>query len=193
MFDMGHDRTLLGAAIVVAFFTPTIGALLGSCSDPRRLRVDLGWGCRSGSYFLYGAISTVVWILLVTSSVLAHCSTFTVAVKGRSMHTKVTRLAGVLSIILRRFGKVLASINAVWIVLVCLFQFSSFLIAGDVLWCDSSVLSHGAKKAYNVIDISSSDVAAARIAWYGGVALASGCAILFLGYVNVLINPALPD
>ncbi|KAF7358855.1 hypothetical protein MSAN_01225500 [Mycena sanguinolenta] len=162
-----------GAAIVTAYFTPTRGL-----------------ACRSGSYLLYGANSTMVWILLVTSSVLAHYSTFTVAVKGRYMHTKATRLAGVLSIILRRLGKVLASLNAIWIVLACLFQFSSFF---DRCWCDSSVFYLGAKNAFNVIDVSASDLASARVPWYGGVALASGCAIVFLGCVNVLINPALPD
>ncbi|KAJ7248228.1 hypothetical protein B0H12DRAFT_1123689 [Mycena haematopus] len=162
-----------GAAIIVAFFTPTKGL-----------------ACRSGSYLIYGINSTLVWILLVTSSVLAHYSTFTVAVKGRYMHTRATRFAGVLSIILRRLGKVLASINAVWVVLACLFQFSSFF---DRCWCDSSVFYLGPKKAYNVIDVGPADVDALNAPWYGGVALASGCALLFMGFVNVLINPPLPD
>ncbi|KAF7368914.1 hypothetical protein MVEN_00217500 [Mycena venus] len=162
-----------GAAILVAFFTPTKGI-----------------ACRSGSYLIYGIISTLVWIILVTSSVLAHYSTFTLSFKGRYMHTKTTRLAGILSIILRRLGKVLASLNAIWIVLVCLFQFGSFF---DRCWCDSSVLYWGVKNAYNVIDVAPDAVAALNAPWIGGVALASGCAIFFMGFVNVLINPALPD
>ncbi|KAJ7856726.1 hypothetical protein B0H14DRAFT_3085312 [Mycena olivaceomarginata] len=161
-----------GAAILVAFFTPTKGL-----------------ACRSGSYLIYGINSTLVWIMMVTSSVLAHYSTFTVSVKGRYLHTRSTRLAGVFSIFLRRLGKVLASINAVWIVLACLFQFGSFF---DRCWCDSSVFYLGSKNAYNVIDVAPEDVAALNAPWIGGVALASGCAVLFMGFVNVLINPALP-
>ncbi|KAJ6551672.1 hypothetical protein B0H19DRAFT_1264320 [Mycena capillaripes] len=161
-----------GAAILVAFFTPTKGL-----------------ACRSGSYLIYGVNSTLVWILLVTSSGLAHYSTFTVSFKGRYMHTKATRMAGVFSIILRRVGKVLASLNAVWILLACLFQFSSFF---DRCWCNSSVFYLG-KNAYNVIDVKPEDVAALNAPWIGGVALASGCAVLFMGFVNLLIHPALPD
>ncbi|KAJ7148681.1 hypothetical protein C8R43DRAFT_888665, partial [Mycena crocata] len=162
----------VGAAILVAYYTPTKGL-----------------ACRSGSYTIYGTCSTLVWLLLVVSSGLAHYSTFTVSFKGRYMHTRSTRLAGVLSILLRRIAKVLASMNAIWIILVCLFQFGSFF---DRCWCNSSVFQLG-KDAYNVIDVKPEDVEALDAPWIGGVALASGCAILFMGFVNMLINPALPD
>ncbi|KAJ7242962.1 hypothetical protein C8J57DRAFT_1366608 [Mycena rebaudengoi] len=161
-----------GAGIVVAFFTPTKGL-----------------ACRSGSYLLYGVMSTLVWLLLVTSSILAHYSTFTVSFKGRYLHTKSTRFAGVASIVLRRLAKVLASLNAVWIVLVCLFQFGSFF---DRCWCNSSVFYLG-KNAYTVIEVSPEDVAGLKAPWIGGVVLASGCAVMFMAFVNILINPALPD
>ncbi|KAH7924102.1 hypothetical protein BV22DRAFT_533250 [Leucogyrophana mollusca] len=46
-----------GAAVLVLWFTPTT-----------RL------GCRSLSYIVYGAMSTAVWMLLVTSSILGHYS-----------------------------------------------------------------------------------------------------------------------
>ncbi|KAJ7621063.1 hypothetical protein FB45DRAFT_928236 [Roridomyces roridus] len=155
----------VGAAILVAFFTPTKGL-----------------ACRSGSYLIYGVMSTLIWMLLVASSVLAHFL-------RRYMHTKSTRLAGILAIILRRTAKVLAALNTAWIVLACLFQFASFF---DRCWCNSSVFYLG-KRAYNVIDVTSHDVAALNAPWLGGVALACGCAVLFLVFVNVLINPPLPD
>ncbi|KAJ6617543.1 hypothetical protein B0H10DRAFT_2032877 [Mycena sp. CBHHK59/15] len=161
-----------GAAILVAFFTPTKGL-----------------ACRSGSFLMYGVMSTLVWMMLVTSSVLAHYSTFTISVRGRYLHTKVTRAAGVLAIILRRLAKILASINTIWIVMACLFQFGSFF---DRCWCNSSVFYLG-KHAYNVIDVGPEDVAALNAPWIGGVALASGCSIVFMAFVSVLINPALPD
>jgi hypothetical protein len=113
-------------------------------------------------------MSTLVWLLLVTSSILAHYSTFTVSFKGRYLHTKSTRFAGVASIVLRRLAKVLASLNAVWIVLVCLFQFGSFF---DRCWCNSSVFYLG-KNAYTVIEVGPEDVAGLKAPWIGGVVLA---------------------
>ncbi|KAJ7661248.1 hypothetical protein B0H17DRAFT_953697 [Mycena rosella] len=169
---LGLTWGTIGAALIVSYFTPAKGI-----------------GCRAGSYLIYGVLSTVIWIMLVASSLLAHYSTSTATFNGRYLHTKSTRLAGIISIILRRTGKTLATINTVWIMLACLFQFSSFF---DRCYCNSSIFTLG-KNAYNVIDILPKDVAALNAPWIGGVALAGGCAILFLAFVNVLIDPALPD
>ncbi|KAJ7720292.1 hypothetical protein DFH07DRAFT_308663 [Mycena maculata] len=172
LFSLALTWGTVGAAVLVAFYTPTKGI-----------------ACRSGSYLIYGFLSTFVWMIMVASSVLAHYSTFTISFKGRYAHTKSTRLAGIFSIILRKTGKFLASVNAVWIVLACLFQFGSFY---DRCWCNSSVFYLG-KNAYNVIDVGPADVEALNAPWIAGVGLASGCAILFLGFINILMNPALPD
>ncbi|KAJ7279151.1 hypothetical protein C8J57DRAFT_1434228 [Mycena rebaudengoi] len=98
-----------------------------------------------------------------------------------SLQVASTRLAGGLSIILRRLGKILATINVIWIVLACLFQFGGFF---DSCWCDSSVFYLGAKSAYNVVDISPDDAASLNVPWIAA-ALASGCAMFFIGFVNV--------
>ncbi|KAJ7653297.1 hypothetical protein DFH06DRAFT_531204 [Mycena polygramma] len=161
-----------GAAVIVVWFTPTIGL-----------------GCRSGAYVLYGALSTLVWMMLVTSSALAHYSTqVTLNIEGQRVYTRSTRVAGTLSIILRRLGKVIAACNAVWIVLACIFQFSSFF---DRCYCNSSVLGLGSF-AYDVIQLVKTDISTMKTAWIGGVALASGSAILFVVFVNIFINPPLP-
>jgi len=162
----------IGAAILIAFSVPTRGI-----------------GCRSGSYLIYGLTSTLVWILLVVSSILAHYSTFTLDLKGKSMHTKSTRIAGILSSILRRSAKILASINAIWIILACLLYFGNFF---DRCWCNSCALYLG-NRAYSVIELLPEDVAALNTLSMGGVSLASGCAILFVGFVSILVNPTLPD
>ncbi|KAJ7653260.1 hypothetical protein DFH06DRAFT_1093534 [Mycena polygramma] len=172
MMAIGLTWGTVGAAIVGSYFVPTKGI-----------------GCRVGSYLIYGVVSTVVWMMLVSSSILAHYSTFTATHKGRYQHTKSTRMFGTVSILLRRIGKVLASMNAIWIVLACLFQFSSVF---DRCICNSSVFSLG-KHAYNAIDLLPSDLERLNVSWIGGVALASGCSILFMGFVNILIDPALPD
>lgn len=160
-----------GAAVIVVWFTPTRGL-----------------GCRSGAYILYGVVSTLVWATLVTSSALAHYATQPVDIYGDGVYPRSTRFAARLSIILRRLGKVLATGNAVWIVLACILQFSSFF---DRCYCNSSVLGLGSF-AYDVIDLVPGDVATMKAAWIGGVALASGCSALFVGWISVFINPPLP-
>ncbi|KAJ6551742.1 hypothetical protein B0H19DRAFT_1158747 [Mycena capillaripes] len=172
LLSLGLTWGTIGAAILDAFFVPTRGL-----------------GCRSGSYLIYGVNSTLVWTLLVTSSALGHYSTFTVTIKGRYMHTRSTRIAGLFSIIFRRLGKALASLNAIWIVVACLFHFGSFF---DRCWCNSCALYLG-KHAYNVIELMPEDVVALNAPWIGGVTLASGCTILFMGFVTILVNPTLPD
>ncbi|KAJ6551660.1 hypothetical protein B0H19DRAFT_1297417 [Mycena capillaripes] len=179
------SRILLASTMALGLTWGTVGAaIVGSYFVPAK-----GIGCRAGSYIIYGVVSTLVWMILVTSSMLAHYSKFTSTRNGRYLHTKSTRMAGIISIILRRTGKVLAALNSVWIVLACLFQFSSFF---DRCLCNSSVFSLG-KHAYNAIDLLPADIAGLNVPWIGGVALASGCSILFMGFVNLLINPALPD
>jgi hypothetical protein len=108
-------------------------------------------------------------MLLVTSSALAHYSTHvTTNIEGLQVYTRSTRIAGSLAIVLRRVGKVLTACNAVWIVLACIFQFSSFF---DRCYCNSSVLGLG-RLAYDVIQLVPADISALKTAWIGGVALA---------------------
>lgn len=119
--------------------------------------------------------------MLVASSFLAHYSS--TAPKG-----SIPGRAGAhLSIILRRFGKLIASANAVWIVMICIFQFSNFF---NRCYCNSSVLGWGSR-AYNVIKLIEDDVPHMRAAWIGGVALAAGSAAIFVAFINLLINPQL--
>ncbi|KAE9382848.1 hypothetical protein BT96DRAFT_1027489 [Gymnopus androsaceus JB14] len=153
-----------GAAIFVVWETPTRGL-----------------GCRSLCYLIYAFISTVVWALLLLSSILAHYSTFAT--------TSRTRLAGKFSIIIRRFGKTLAAVNAIGILMSCMFQFSAFF---NRCWCDSSALSLGAAKAFNVIIFTNDDISSMRAAWIGGVFLAIGSAVAYVGFVNMFIDPPLP-
>lgn len=141
-----------GAAVIVVWFTPTRGL-----------------GCRSGAYLLYGATSTLVWLMLVISSGLAHYSTQAATdIEGNPVYTRATRMAGLVSILLRRVGKCLATCNALWIVLACIFQFSSFF---DRCYCNSSVLGLGSF-AYDVIQLVPADISTMKTAWIGGVALA---------------------
>ncbi|EEB96883.1 hypothetical protein MPER_03898 [Moniliophthora perniciosa FA553] len=98
-------------------------------------------------------------------------------------------LAAWIAMLLRKLAKILATVNAVWIILTCIFQFSGFF---DRCYCNSSVLGRGVEKAFDVMD-PSDDVPAMQAAWIGGVVLASGTAFLFLLFVNTMIDPPLPD
>ncbi|RDB30039.1 hypothetical protein Hypma_013864 [Hypsizygus marmoreus] len=157
-----------GAAIIVVWFTPTTGL-----------------GCRSGAYLLYGALSTVVWFLLVLSSLLSHYAMTTPHASGKPS----VRIARLSSIAFRRLGKLVATCNAIWIVMTCLFQFTNFF---DRCYCNSSVLGRGFN-SYNVVEFMANDILGMRGAWIGGVVLAAGSATMFVVFVNLFINPQLPD
>ncbi|THU93301.1 hypothetical protein K435DRAFT_967363 [Dendrothele bispora CBS 962.96] len=162
-----------GAALVIVMATPTKGL-----------------GCRSAAYLTYASISTLIWGLLLISTVLAHYSGAgeTMMFTNRKSHD--LRIAANLSIAFRRFGTVLASFNTLAILLTNLFQFSGFF---DRCYCDSSVMGLGAKFAYNVIDFTEDDVSAMRQAWIWGVILAVGSATAFVAVLNLLINPSQPE
>lgn len=148
---------------------------------PETSDIPAGLGCRSGAYILYGCLSTVVWIMLVASSFLAHYSS------AAPKNSILCRAAARLSIMLRRLGKLIASTNAVWIVMTCMFQFSNFF---NRCYCNSSVLGWG-PRAYNIIILTNNDIPHMRAAWIGGVALAAGSAAIFVGFINLFINPQL--
>jgi hypothetical protein len=72
-------------------------------------------------------------MLLVISDLLAHYS----APNDPDGPGDIRGFPAALSIFLRRLGNLLATANAIWIFVVCLFQFGGFF---DRCWCDSSVL-----------------------------------------------------
>jgi hypothetical protein len=122
-------------------------------------------------------------MILVLSSFLCHYST------TAPSESKSAWITAQLSIALRRLGKITASVNAVWILVSCMFQFSNFY---DRCYCNSSVLGLGAQ-AFNVIILNHEDITGMKGAWIGGAFLAASSAVIFVGFVNLFINPALPE
>ncbi|KIJ53265.1 hypothetical protein M422DRAFT_775874 [Sphaerobolus stellatus SS14] len=157
-----------GAAIVVVVRTPTRGL-----------------GCRSASYVLYGVLSTFVWILLVSSSILADFALhadYTMLTEQDSRRRIGLRRR--LSTFTRRLGKSIAYFNAVWVILTCVFQFSNFY---DRCYCNSSIFAwHG--EAYAVIQFTQSDISSTRLAWIGGVILAGSSAGIFTFVLTMLMD-----
>lgn len=102
---------------------------------------------------------------MLVSSILAQYAHFPHAHSHHpQLRIVVNHTAARLSVALRRLGKLAATLNAMWIVVACLFQFSSFF---DRCWCDSSVLGLG-KTAYDVLLLTDADLGPLRGAWIGG-------------------------
>ena len=131
--------------------------------------------------------------MLLTSSILTHYSTNDHShpfeeyfILEYFILTLQVRVARWLSIFLRRFGKVIAAFNAIWIVATGLFQFSRFY---DRCYCDSAVMGLG-KRAYIVF--VPGGVGGMRIPCVASFVLAAGAAMIFTGFVTRFIDPPLP-
>ena len=150
----------------------------------------LGLGCRSASYLAYGALSTLVWMMLLTSSILTYYSINapTHTFQDNFILPLLVWVARRLSIFLRRLGKLIAALNAVWIVVTGLLLFGNFY---DRCYCNSSVMRLG-KHAYDVIFLVPGDMEGMRTAWIGGFVLAAVAAIIFAGFVAMFIEPLPP-
>jgi hypothetical protein len=135
-------------------------------------------------------LSTLVWMMLLISSILTYYSTLTPThFQGPAILAFQVRVARWLSIFLRRFGKLTAGLNAVWIIATGLFQFSGFY---NRCYCNSSVMGLG-RHAYDIIFLVSVEMGPMSTAWIGGFFLAAGTSIIFAGFVTLLIDrPFLP-
>ncbi|KAL0574342.1 hypothetical protein V5O48_007624, partial [Marasmius crinis-equi] len=172
-----------GAAIWTVYSTPTTGL-----------------GCRSGAYLVYAATSTVVMLMLVLSSILAHFVTIystrlpfgqphgsfdglpAAPLTSACLLARKLEISARISILLRRVGKSLAVLNAVWITLSCLFQFTGVY---DRCYCGGSVIGRG-KHAFVSLKLLEEDIATLRGPWIGAVLLAVVTCVLFSVFVNLM-------
>ncbi|KAG1751828.1 hypothetical protein EDB19DRAFT_1628295 [Suillus lakei] len=110
------------------------------------------------------------------SSTLAHHS----AVYSRRA-SLFSRVALALSHCLRWTRKLLAIINFVLVILVCIFQYSNFY---DRCFCNASVFSRRGA-AYAAIIETTAQAAQAKAAWIGSLVLACTSASIFLVLVYI--------
>ncbi|KAG2110070.1 hypothetical protein BD769DRAFT_98125 [Suillus cothurnatus] len=157
-----------GAAVLVVYFTPTVGL-----------------GCRSLGYLIYGALATMIWAMLVVSSILSHYA-FSYSDRPRSPFSSITiRLVKVVANLLRWGGKSMAIINAIWIIAAGMLQFTSVY---DNCYCNSSVLGRGAQYAYDIVVFDHVDLSQTKAAWFGALALAGTTSLGFIFYMNLLTD-----
>jgi hypothetical protein len=168
VFALGLQWSTTGSAAVIVIFTPTTGL-----------------GCRSGSYILYGIVSTMIWFTLLLSSYLAHFAKLHHD-RGDPSRSRLNsaNLAENLATVLRRLSTFAAFGNTLCIILACVFQFSDFY---STCYCNSSVLGRGAQYAFNII-APGYDYDGTRAAWIGGIILASGYAMLFLLALHLILE-----
>jgi len=152
----------IGAAFVVAWFDPTTGL-----------------GCQSLTYIIYGVVSTVIWMMLLVSSILAHYS----AAYSRRVSLPA-RVALALSHWLRWMAKLLAIVNSMWAVALCAIAYSNVF---NTYFCNSSMFSRG-KGAYNVLRETTAQVALVKATWIISLVMASVSVLFFLGLVNLLLD-----
>ncbi|KAJ8073073.1 hypothetical protein PM082_019941 [Marasmius tenuissimus] len=172
---LGLQWGTTGAAFLTVYLTPTTGL-----------------GCRSGAYLIYGLAATFVMIMLILSSILAHYASVYSPRDSPKPHLKSVkgRLLAGSSIFLRRSGKILGFSNAIWLVMVCVFQIIGFF---DRCYCNSSVIGRGAGGAYMVVKLLNPDIKHVLAGWIGGVALGVGTVVLFAIFMNLMIQACTDD
>lgn len=170
VFALGLQWSTAGSAAVIVLFTPTTGL-----------------GCRSGSYILYGIVSTMIWANLMLSSYFAHYAKLQHD-RGNPSRSGLNsaNLAESLATILRRLSTFAAVCNTLCIILACVFQFSDFF---STCYCNSSVMGRGSQYAFNVI-APGYDWSPVRGAWIGGLVLAGGYVLLFLFALHLMLEPS---
>lgn len=139
----------------------------------------VGLGCQSGSYLIYGVMSTIIWITLFTSASLSHhLSLLREAAKppphwGLRLLTVATRL----------IGKSLAAANAAFMVVTSILPFTGLY---DNCWCAACIPSLGRTAGWVILFASDAQIAAtSKSAWVGGVTLSILSALFVTIYIFV--------
>ncbi|KAG2352333.1 hypothetical protein BDR07DRAFT_1367332 [Suillus spraguei] len=158
-----------GAAVLVVYFTPTVGL-----------------GCRSLGYLIYGALATIIWAMLVMSSILSHYAySYSNRPNGTHFSSITVRLVKVVSNLLRCGGKSVAIVNAICIIAAAMLQFTSIY---DNCYCNSSMLGRGAQHAFNIVLVDGFNYGQTKAAWFGALALGGTACLGFIFYMSLLTD-----
>lgn len=165
-----------GPGILIAYFTPTKGV-----------------GCRTASYLLYGGLATLVWMLLAASMIFSHAVMLLYQREHRQAPSMDFRRPSITSpvirepgpqgyerttahsllcgcaVITRILGKTVAILNAIWLVLSSLLEYTGVY---DRCYCRGNETGLGMDKGWLVLFKTEDDLAAyATSPWAGGVAM----------------------
>jgi len=123
-------------------------------------------------------MSTIVWGMLVLSSILSYYAS---SYPARLKSVRITR---VLANLFRWGGKFLAIVNAICLIATGMLQFTSVY---DNCYCNSSVLGLG-NAGYAVIFPSDSQAHITKTAWIGALALGCSASAGFIFFMNLLTD-----
>ncbi|KIL62896.1 hypothetical protein M378DRAFT_25351 [Amanita muscaria Koide BX008] len=167
---------IISRSIILAAFLQwgTIGAaILSHYLTPTR-----GLSCWSGSYILYAVLATVVWLLAFISSIFAHIYS-----TSKASRSPIFRA---FAINLRIVAKIIAGLNAVWVFMFSIFQFTKTY---NTCYCNATVLGLGAK-AYVVLTFTAAQMTTITVSyWTAGMLMAAGTAGVFIVAFNILKQP----
>ncbi|KAG8867435.1 hypothetical protein FRC20_005753 [Serendipita sp. 405] len=123
-----YSRMAWATVCAITLSVMTVGSAFGlDFSTP-----SVGLGCRSGGVLIYWMVSYIILIVMVLAALISdQWSAHEAKVRQyqtqvTSLHRATSRVLGILAVSLRLFGKLLACANSVWIILHCLFEFTSF-------------------------------------------------------------------
>ncbi|KIJ98389.1 hypothetical protein K443DRAFT_9204 [Laccaria amethystina LaAM-08-1] len=144
------------------------------------------------------SISTVVsiawgWaVIQLRISILTHYATMqplSPIHRDQPVHDWSIRAARLTSIFLRRFGKLIATLNSIWIFVACMLQLSS---SHGKCYCNDSSASPPQGHGHIVIMLVD-HLATMLDTRISGVCLAAGVVVIYVGFVGLFNNPPLPD
>lgn len=141
-----------------------------------------GIGCRSGSYLIYGTLSSVAWIFLVLSMLFSHSSMLRYQhayflyqnldnqKSTDRTHTHNQPLSHTLfnaaAVITRILGKIIATVNALWLISFSLFEHVGLY---ENCWCYANTVSER-DKGWVLLFKKGSDLAPYAVeSWVGSV------------------------
>ncbi|KAI5866064.1 hypothetical protein GGS23DRAFT_367061 [Durotheca rogersii] len=161
-----------GAAIIIALLTEVRGL-----------------GCRSGSYIIYGLLSTASFLLLVVSSFLSHEAMLRHETAQRAKALgKPAAARGLLTafrvsaVATRLLGQVTIVANTVWILVSSMWEITGFY---DNCWCNTTYLSKGSNGWLSLFTIEKETAESALESWAGGVFL--GVAVVMSSVIVILL------
>ncbi|EDQ98455.1 uncharacterized protein LACBIDRAFT_335946 [Laccaria bicolor S238N-H82] len=213
-----------GAALVQAWYTPTRGENFTVLSPPSCLLITVtGLGCRSFAVLIYAVLSTTVWMMLVTSSILTHYVSTTqhrseghVIREGeardeegqaRDVEGQARDVEG--QALLEGNLKAIRHQSAARWTSIMLRRLGKFIAGFNAVWavtacfCQfgnvfdncfcNSSVFSLGKHAYSVITLQDLDFWIIQSAWIGSVFLAGATAAIYVLFANFLIEPPLPE
>jgi hypothetical protein len=137
---------------------------------------------------MYATMSTLVWVIMMASSALSFYAPRQGVTQEEKSFSDVENaqphVMVLAAVFLRRAGKVIACLNAIWLILACIFQFSGVF---ETCYCNASVIGRGVG-SFSLIILDEEAGAAIFRTWCAGLALAVTGAFLFMMFVQIFFK-----